>query len=84
MSLTFILSVLFDHLFILWNNTNTSVCVTTQSRSLIYSLGLFLRGSLCFPLCLFSSSVFLPFVLSSFGRHRSPRGEKDVIDLEMN
>ncbi len=87
MSLSFILSVLFDHLFIHWLTPIHPSTLPHRSQPLIYSLVLFLSGLLCFALHLLSPSVFLSFVLSSFSRHHSlpPRwSEIDVIDLEMN
>lgn len=88
MSRSFILSVLFDHLFIRSTHPNTSVYITTQKSAIdLFTHSLSLRSPLCFPLLFSLHPSFSSFVLSSFGRHRSPpphRSEMDVIDSEMN
>lgn len=88
MSCSFIQSALFDHLLIPLTYRNKLVYITTQ-KSIIDLLthSRSLLCPFCFPLLFFSSSIFLSFVLSSFGRHHSPPTHRigiDVIDSERN
>lgn len=80
-SFSFILSVLFDHIFICSTKTNTSIYITTQKSVIdLFSHSVPLLQPSLFP----SSSVFLSFVLSSFGCHHSCLRCNWCIDLEMN
>lgn len=68
MSRSFILSVLFDHLFIRLTHPNTSVYITTPKSAIdLFTHSLSLRSPL-FSSAFFSSSVFLflcPFIFRS-------------------